>query len=693
VNTITSPSSFSFLQGGGDMGALTRTFDWSQTAIGTPDQWPQSLCTSVSILLNSQFPMFVWWGKELTTIYNNAYKIIAGDKHPDLLGRSGREGWSEIWDDLAPLVDNVFKGNSTWAEDLPLNIKRHGFEEETYFTFSYSPILDESGDVGGLFCAVIETTEKVVSKKKLEESESRFRNMVTQAPVGTCVMDAETLVVENLNQRFVEIAGKPYEAIMGHCYWEAFAEAAPYYKTPLQEVVDTGKTFHANEAELLLIRHGEPETIYVTFVYEPLKDEDGRVQKVAVWVVENTDQVKARRKIEESEQLLRNVILQAPFATCIFRGKNFVIEVANESMFELWGKTSAAVMHKPLFEAIPEAKDQGYEELMTTVFETGQDFSAKELPVNLPRNGTVQEVFVNFRYRPIREMDGTVSGIIAVAVDVTEQVVARKKIEESEALLQKRVMERTRELANANEELKRSNENLEEFAYAASHDMKEPIRKIHFFSDRLKTSLNGALSEEQLGYFQRMQTAANRMTTLIDDLLLYSHIGRGASLEENIDLNELAALVLEDLDLERDEKKANITIGQLPVVKGHKRQLQQLFQNLIGNSLKYSKPGIKPVISITCSRVSNDVVPASLSNGDGSRAYYLFHFQDNGIGFEQLDAERIFNVFTRLHGNTEYKGTGVGLSIVRKVVENHHGAIVAESTRGDGATFKVFLPV
>ncbi|HEU4903053.1 MAG TPA: PAS domain-containing protein, partial [Flavisolibacter sp.] len=521
MNTKTSPSSFSFLQGGGEMGALTRTFDWSQTAIGTPDQWPQSLRTSVSILLNSQFPMFVWWGKDLTTIYNDSYKIIAGDKHPGLLGSSGQEAWSEIWKDLAPLVDNVFKGISTWAEDLVLNIKRHGFVEETYFTFSYSPILDESGAVGGLFCAVIETTEKVFSKKRLEESEARFRN----------------------------------------------------------------------------------------------------------------------------------VILQAPFATCIFRGRDFVIEVANKSMCELWGKTAEDVMHKPLFEAIPEAKDQGYEELMTAVFETGQDFSAKELPVNLPRNGGVQKVFVNFTYRPIRDIDGTVSGIVAVAVDVTEQVVARKEIEESEALLQKRVRERTRELANANEELKRSNENLEEFAYAASHDMKEPIRKIHFFSDRLKTSLNGSLSEEQIGYFQRVQTAANRMSTLIDDLLLYSHISRDANVQENVDLNELAALVLEDLDLEREEKKAEITICQLPVVKGHRRQLQQLFQNLIGNSLKYSKPGILPVIGITCSQVSGTAVPASLFDGDGRQACYLIQFKDNGIGFEQLDAERIFNVFTRLHGN------------------------------------------
>src|SRR5690349_19675540 len=126
------------------MGELTRNFNWSATSLGSPDQWPSSLRSGVSILLNSQFPMFIWWGEELITIYNDSYKIIAGDKHPSLLGKSGREGWSEIWKDLTPLVNSVFKGESTWSEDLRLEIERRGFMETAYFTFSYSPILLDS---------------------------------------------------------------------------------------------------------------------------------------------------------------------------------------------------------------------------------------------------------------------------------------------------------------------------------------------------------------------------------------------------------------------------------------------------------------------------------------------------------------------------------------------------------------------
>ncbi len=197
-----------FLAGGGEMGELTRKYDWSKTALGSPDQWPQSLRTTVSILLHSQFPMFVWWGKELTTIYNDSYKIIAGDKHPGLLGQSGREAWAEIWEDLAPLVEKVFKGGSTWSEDLLLYINRRGFMEETYFTFSYSPLLDESGAVGGLFCAVVETTEKVISRKKVAESEARFRNMVKQASVAIMLTRGMEVVIEGINEPMLLFLGK-----------------------------------------------------------------------------------------------------------------------------------------------------------------------------------------------------------------------------------------------------------------------------------------------------------------------------------------------------------------------------------------------------------------------------------------------------------------------------------------------------
>ena len=249
------------------------------------------------------------------------------------------------------------------------------------------------------------------------------------------------------------------------------------------------------------------------------------------------------------------------------------------------------------------------------------------------------------------------------------------------------------QLEKSVEDLQRSNANLEEFAYAASHDLKEPIRKIHFFTDRLKTQHASTLSEEGIKILDRLQTAAERMRLLVDTLLDFSQVSVRPHTTEDVDLKKKLQLVCEDLELTIAEKKAVIQIDPLPVVKGFRRQLQQLFHNLVGNALKYSKPGVPPVIHISHHIVKGSEMPITLSASDVSQEFHLIEVQDNGIGFEQQDADRIFNVFQRLHGNAEYKGTGIGLSIARKVVQNHHGYIWAESAPDKGATFKVLLPV
>jgi signal transduction histidine kinase len=162
---------------------------------------------------------------------------------------------------------------------------------------------------------------------------------------------------------------------------------------------------------------------------------------------------------------------------------------------------------------------------------------------------------------------------------------------------------------------------------------------------------------------------------------------------EDVSLEQKIALVLGDLEMEIQEKGAVIIVGSLPVIKGHKRQIQQIFQNLIGNALKYSRAGVIPEIYVSSKIVKGFDTSLNLSVDDPQKQFYLIEVKDNGIGFKQDDAERIFNVFTRLHGTTEYMGTGVGLTIVRKAIENHNGFITAESEPGKGATFKIFLPL
>lgn len=235
-------------------------------------------------------------------------------------------------------------------------------------------------------------------------------------------------------------------------------------------------------------------------------------------------------------------------------------------------------------------------------------------------------------------------------------------------------------------ELKKSNESLQEFAYVASHDLQEPLRKIEVFSERLQKDMGDRLTEENKRVFQRMITATQRMSQLINDLLSYSQLSTKPPAFNTINLKELIQQVQSDLEATIIEKKAKFSIGELPEVKGDPVQLRQLFQNLLSNSLKYGKEDVPPVVFIHSTIVKKEI--NGLLN-----SFYEIEIADNGIGFEQQHAERIFKVFQRLHGRSEYPGTGIGLAIVQKVIENHNGSITAESEPEKGATFKLYLPV
>lgn len=249
------------------------------------------------------------------------------------------------------------------------------------------------------------------------------------------------------------------------------------------------------------------------------------------------------------------------------------------------------------------------------------------------------------------------------------------------------------EMGSVVEELKRSNNSLEEFAHAASHDLKEPVRKIQFFSERIKTKISDRLNDEELDLLSRMEKATERMRLLIDDLLQYSLVNHRHTELEDVDLNTKLSLAIEDLEVQIKEKQAVIRSGTLPHVMGYKRQLQQMFQNLISNAIKYSKHNEVPIITVSSRQVSGLDSGLNVPSGLWNQQYCLIEVTDNGIGFEQEDADRIFNMFTRLHGKNEYSGTGVGLSIVKKVVENHNGYIKATSKPGLGSTFSILLPM
>ena len=280
--------------------------------------------------------------------------------------------------------------------------------------------------------------------------------------------------------------------------------------------------------------------------------------------------------------------------------------------------------------------------------------------------------------------NGQAVGAVLVFKDITE----RKRVEET--------------LAQKAAELARSNTELEQFAFVASHDLQEPLRKIQAFGDRLKAKCDGAIASEARDYLERMQSAAARMRTLIDDLLAFSRVMRSAQPFIPVDLAAVTKEVLGDLELRIERTGAQVEVGDLPVVEADPLQMRQLLLNLISNGLKFQPPGGAPVLKIQASvvepGVTGQVGSATRGSANSDQPAAVgplceITIQDNGIGFDEKYAEKIFAVFQRLHGRYEYEGTGVGLAVCRRITDRHHGTITARSRPGEGATFIVTLPV
>jgi PAS domain S-box-containing protein len=236
------------------------------------------------------------------------------------------------------------------------------------------------------------------------------------------------------------------------------------------------------------------------------------------------------------------------------------------------------------------------------------------------------------------------------------------------------------ELKHTQLSLERSNHELESFAYVASHDLKEPLRKIQSFGERLKSTAAESLGSEGRDYLERMLKAAVRMNGLIDDLLTYSRVTSTHHPFTSVDLAAVAREVLDDLSAMIERTGASVTLGELPVLEADPTQMRQLLQNLVANALKFHRQGVPPVVSVR----------ATL---DPRLQRCELRVEDNGIGFEEKYTDRIFNVFQRLHGRVQYEGSGIGLAICRKIAERHGGTIGARSTPGEGATFHVSLPL
>ncbi len=473
------------------MAELMRSFDWSKSPLGPPEEWPESLKTSLRIILKSAYPMFIWWGKELIMFHNDAYLPVLGKKHPDALGKKAKAVWAEIWEDIEGFVTGVFNGRTMYARDLELYLERLGFPEETYWTFSYSPIINNEGEVEGLFCACNEETAKILQQR-------RFRALINLSNISTRNTDVKDL----FNTATEIISGNanciPFAAIYRVDTEKQFAYLHSYCGIsddqiifdpiiPLNEKSILGWDFRhiTNEQEF---RHRknlqtdfnaefkktglEVDEAVITSISKAGEDEvagllvcalsphiqfnndysdfiksiassisrakaDIRAHEIALEQAAVSEKAaKAKQeylnKIELEKEKLKSIIMQAPIAMCFLKGADHIFEIANNGYLTLVGKKREEIMDKALLDAIPETKNQPIYKIIKDVFLKGKAFTGKEFPIELNRADKAKIGYYTFVYEPMRNFEGQVHGIMVVAMEVTDQVMARQAIERQE---------------------------------------------------------------------------------------------------------------------------------------------------------------------------------------------------------------------------------------------------------------------
>ncbi|MES2285976.1 MAG: PAS domain S-box protein [Bacteroidota bacterium] len=384
------------------------------------------------------------------------------------------------------------------------------------------------------------------------------------------------------------------------------------------------------------------------------------------------------QQLKESEKTFRQLIQNAPDAIIVIDENNNIL-LWNPKAETIFGWTADEIIGKTLIETIVPVKyTEGYLNGINRLKATGQS--------NL-LNKTVEIAAIDKHGNEFFIALSVASSLWngrQVFISFIRNITKEKKIE-------KELEQRRKQLSQKNIELEKINSELTSFSYVASHDLKEPLRKIKTYSNLIIEKHNESLTSDGKEYIQRIINSAGNMQRLIDDLLAFSHTASAVKKLETLDLNVLLEEVENSLKDTIEENNVTITSTQLPTLRVIDFQFRQLLENLIGNAIKYRKIGVKPNITITSSLVSGKNY---INEGaDATKNYQRFLFADNGIGFEQEYATKIFEIFQRLHGKSEYSGTGIGLAICKKIMENHKGFITAQSKVGEGSVFNVFFPV
>ena len=544
-------------------------------------------------------------------------------------------------------------------------------------------------------------TQLSASQRQTAETLAQLDTFLMNAPLGLALFDRDMRLVR-INKRLAEENALNAEEYIGR----PLEELVPVL--PLEGLTESRRVLETGEPlidRLLVGRADVPAVAGRVWEssYYPVRETDGNLLGVGVVTREISQKLRDEQALKDSEAQFRSLAESMPQIVWISRPDGSV-EYFNPKWYHYTGRNAA----------------ESLESEWLTVIHADDRATALENWTQSTATGMVYEVTYRFRgtdgsYRwflgrglPQRDDTGKLLRWFGTSTDIDDAKRIEGDLKESRVLLQEshgaleqRVALRTIELSDAisalrdevefrrhaeervlasARELRRSNEELEQFAYVASHDLQEPLRKIQAFGDRLKVKFNPTLGPDGNDYLERMLSSATRMRQLINDLLAYSRLTTKSRAFVPVNLGTIAVGMLSDLEIRIQQSDARIEIGPLPTIDADPLQMRQLFQNLLSNALKFARAGVPPEVTIRCGVAPEDAQLCQL------------HFADNGIGFDVKYLDRIFQVFQRLHGRGDYEGTGVGLAICHKIVHQHGGQITARSTPGQGAMFTVTLP-
>ena len=394
-------------------------------------------------------------------------------------------------------------------------------------------------------------------------------------------------------------------------------------------------------------------------------------------------EIAARKALINSEHQLRSAIEMAELGTWSINLATMDVYFS-EKIKDIFGFTEEHIdFHQGILAIHEKDRDRAVERLQKAL--NPQMTGSYEDIFTVRNQITGKDSTVRLRGKVSFHEDGTPYLIIGTLLDITEQKVMERALEQQ-------VLRRTEELKASNTHLSRTNQELEQFAFVASHDLQEPLRKIRTFSGLLEERSGDSLDEGARTYLTKIKSASERMSRLITDLLDFSRVSSKGDLRMPVDLNGVMQKVEEDFELVIKQKNAVIKTQQLPVIEAVPLQMNQLFYNLISNSLKFTREGHSPIIQIKARRIAPREARKHPDLG-ARRVYWAIDVSDNGIGFDPTLSEKIFTIFQRLHPRNQYEGTGIGLALCKKIVMSHGGTIYATAQPLEGATFHILLPV